>query len=204
MSNLNAEKDLTFEQKVVLDAIYRIDNLRAKRKMSKIKFEKLLFLLGKMHRSELEEINNTFEPYAMGPYSEYIEDDILGPMKDLGLIRDYKEITPQGREIAEQILQHDEALKKIDESLKILINTLLPLKDNDIFYLVYNLYPDYAERSQVRDMAKSEIFETFRIDLKKMNEKSGNIFEITSDKGNKLKVKIENGIIEINEKEEDQ
>jgi len=200
VGKIDPEKDLTFEQKVILDAIYRIDNLKAKRKMSKIKFEKLMFLLAKMYPSELEEISDTFEPYAMGPFSEYLDDDGLGRMEDLGLIKDYKEITPEGLEIAKQIIQQDENLKEIDKSLKELIEILSPLNDNDILYIIYNLYPKYAERSQVKNMARSENFETYEVDLNEISKGPSKIIKIKSDKGNRLKIKFENGVLEIDGK----
>ena len=200
MGKIDPEKDLTFEQKVILDAIYRIGDLKAKRKMSKIKFEKLMFLLAKMYPSELEEISDTFEPYAMGPFSEYLDDDGLGRMEDLGLIKDYKEITPEGLEIAKQIIQQDENLKEIDKSLKQLIEILSPLNDNDILYIIYNLYPKYAERSQVKNMARSENFETYEVDLNEISKGPSEIIEIKSDKGNRLKIKFENGVLEIDGK----
>jgi len=200
VGKIDPEKDLTFEQKVILDAIYRINDLKAKNKMSKIKFEKLMFLLSKMYPSELEGISDTFEPYAMGPYSEFLDDDGLGRLQDMGLIKDYKEITPEGLEIAKQIIQQDENLKKIDKSLKELIETLSPLSDNDILYIIYNLYPEYAERSQVRNMARSENFETYEVDLNELSKRPSEVIEIKSDKGNRLKIKFENGVLEINEK----
>ena len=200
MGKIDPGKDLTFEQKVILDAIYRIDDLKAKRKMSKVKFEKLMFLLAKMYPSQLEEINDTFEPYAMGPFNEYLEDDGLGRLEDLGLIKDHKEITPEGLEIAKQNIQRDDNLKEIDKSLKQLIKILSPLSNNDILYITYNLYPKYAERSQVKHMAKSENFETYEVDLNEISKRPSETIEIKSDKGNRLKIKFENGVLEIDGK----
>jgi len=200
MGKIDPGKDLTFEQKVILDAIYRIDDLKAKRKMSKVKFEKLMFLLAKMYPSQLEEINDTFEPYAMGPFNEYLEDDGLGRLEDLGLIKDHKEITPEGLEIAKQNIQQDDNLKEIDKSLKQLIKILSPLSNNDILYITYNLYPKYAERSQVKHMAKSENFETYEVDLNEISKRPSETIEIKSDKGNRLKIKFENGVLEIDGK----
>jgi len=200
MGKIDPGKDLTFEQKVILDAIYRIDDLKAKRKMSKVKFEKLMFLLAKMYPSQLEEINDTFEPYAMGPFNEYLEDDGLGRLEDLGLIKDHKEITPEGLEIAKQNIQQDDNLKEIDKSLKQLIKFLSPLNNNDILYITYNLYPKYAERSQVKYMAKSENFETYEVDLNEISKRPSETIEIKSDKGNRLKIKFENGVLEIDGK----
>jgi len=156
---IDPEKDLTFEQRVTLDAVYRINDLKAKNKMSKIKFQKLIFLLSKMYPSELEGISDMFELDAMEPYSEFLDDDCLGRLQDMGLIKDYKQITPEGLEISKQIIQQDENLRKIDKSLKELIEALLPLNDNDILYIIYELYPDYVEKSQVRNMAISEKLE---------------------------------------------
>jgi len=168
--------------------------------MSKVKFEKLMFLLAKMYPSQLEEINDTFEPYAMGPFNEYLEDDGLGRLEDLGLIKDHKEITPEGLEIAKQNIQQDDNLKEIDKSLKQLIKILSPLSNNDILYITYNLYPKYAERSQVKHMAKSENFETYEVDLNEISKRPSETIEIKSDKGNRLKIKFENGVLEIDGK----
>jgi len=81
-----------------------------------------------------------------------------------------------------------------------LIETLSPLNDNDILYIIYNLYPEYAERSQVRNMARSENFETYEVDLNEISKRPSEVIEIKSDKGNRLKIKFENGVLEINEK----
>jgi len=54
-----------------------------------------------------------------------------------------------------------------------LIETLSPLNDNDILYIIYNLYPEYAERSQVRNISRPEKLEISDLNydfIKKLRE----------------------------------
>jgi len=189
-------EDLTYDQKVVLDVVYRAGDSKKIARMSKVKFEKILFLLSKRYPQKLEFINSSFDAYAMGAYSEYI-DDVLDSLSDYGLIQDHKELTDLGKKIVTQILAKEPTLKEIDHTLNEFLDFASSITDEDFLYIVYNLFPDYASKSYIKERVHSNRFESFRIDLGTNDKTSKNIIEITSDKGNTIKVKLEDDILKI-------
>lgn len=190
--------DLTFEQKVILTASDIISNYRMNRKIDKLKFEKLLFLVTKEHPKKLEYMNGTFDPYAMGAYSEYI-DDQLDSLSNLGLIENFKTVTPKGSKFTTEELKRDKTIAMLREDFMELVEVFGTMPNKDLLYIVYNLYPEYSKNSKIKHRAVSESFETFVIPMPEESIGGQKTLEIKSDKGNKIMVIYKNGTIEIRE-----
>jgi hypothetical protein len=196
MDNSIKSSDLTTEQKVILDAVYRIDTSRNNyNNVDKVKFEKILFLLSKKFPDELDYLNETFDAYAMGPYNEYL-DDVMDSLLDLRLVKDYKTITEDGKRVLEG-LNFRKAERKIDQALKELVVFSANLSTDDLLYIVYKLYPSYAEKSNIWHRINSDKFETIEIPVENITQNDTRTIHIKSDRGNTVKVTIKDGKVEL-------
>lgn len=176
--------DLTIDQKAVL---LTLESLDKKNSRYRIYFEKFLFLLAKSLPDILEDLNDTFEAYKMGPYNEYA-DEIIDGLRDYNLMMSDKDLSEEGRKLA-QDLKHDPGSQPIVNKIHELNETLNDLNVDDLLYLTYNLYPDYATQSIISEKVKSDKLETFKLNID--NLKEGQVISVRSDKGNLIKMKKE-------------
>ncbi len=176
--------DLTIDQKAVL---LSLASLNKKYSRSRIYFEKFLFLLTKSLPDLLEDLNNTFEAYKMGPYNEYA-DEIIEGLRDLHLLEPDNQLSEEG-EMVVQELRNDKESQPILNKIHELKEILDDINVDDILFLTYKLYPDYASQSVITDKVRSDKLEAYKIDLSNLRE--GQILSVKSDKGNSIKVKRE-------------
>lgn len=178
------KQDLTVEQKAVLLSVGLLDS---KNTFNRVYFEKFLFLLTKSLPDILESLNDTFEAYKLGPYNEYA-DEVIDGLQDYSLMTSWKDLSEEGQEMVRELSQDKESqpiIGKIHE----LNYTLSGLNVDDLLYLTYNLYPDYASQSAIAGRVGSDKLETFKLSINHLKE--GQISSIKSDKGNDIRVKKE-------------
>ena len=176
--------DLTIDKKAVLLSLASLDK---KNSHYRIYFEKFLFLLTKSLPDILEDLNDTFEAYKMGPYNEYA-DEIIDGLQDYNLMTSNKDLSEEGRRLVQE-LRNDPDSQPIVNKIQELNETLVNLDEDDLLYLTYNLYPDYAVQSIISEKAKSDKLEAFKLNVD--NLKEGQVLSVRSDKGNNIKVKKE-------------
>ena len=176
------KNDLTTDQKAVLLSLASLDN---KNSQYRIYFEKFLFLLTKSLPDVLEDLNDTFEAYKLGPYNEYA-DEIVDGLRDYNLMTSEKDLSEEGKRLANE-LRNDKECQPIISKIQELNETLTELNVNDLLYLTYRLYPDYASQSVIAENVKSDKLETFKLNVD--NLKEGQVLSVRSDKGNDIKVK---------------
>lgn len=174
--------DLTVDQKAVL---LSIASLNKKYSRFRIYFEKFLFLLTKSLPDLLEDLNDTFEAYKMGPYNEYA-DEILDGLRDYNLLTSEKGVSDEGKRVVSE-LREDQESTLIIQKIAEINETLEGLNVDDVLYLTYNLYPDFAKESVIAKDVKSEKLETFKLKVNNISE--GQTLTIRSDKGNNIKLK---------------
>ncbi len=159
----------------------------------RIYFEKALFLLTRSGLDELDVLADSFEAYDMGPYSP-LADDTLLRLGDLKILqRGTMALTPEGARLARDVAE-DPAFQRVTEASKSLWEVLRSQRFSrkDILYLVYSLYPSYAEASKLSsDDVASERMEHFTIPEAGVPEDGSAIFR--SDKGNAVKVTKKDG-----------
>ena len=176
--------DLTIDQKAVLLSLASLDK---KNSRYRIYFEKFLFLLTKSLPDILEDLNGTFEAYKMGPYNEYA-DEIIDGLQDYNLVKSNNELSEDGKRLVKE-LRNDQESKPIFNKIQELNETLKNLDVNDILYLTYNLYPDYAAQSTISEKVTSDKLESFKLNVNDFKEDQ--ILSVRSDKGNDIKIKRE-------------
>ena len=173
-------QDLSFNQKVILRVL---EALPPKSKGDRMFFEKFLFVLSKINSTLFQDICDTFEPHHAGPYNEYVDEVIQG-LSDRDLIQ-HQELTRSGVELVEKLRDDPEfvpALAEISELEELLRGFNL----DDVLYLAYKLYPDYAVVSKIQQHVRSDTLESYEIPLAAMADDEELIFE--SDKGSRIKV----------------
>lgn len=144
-----------------------------------IKLQKELFLLSRSIK-ELRE-NDVFEAHFLGPYSEEIEEDVVGNLEVDGLIKisDKKgkiyALTSEGEHIARRIYENlPEKERRLVEWVKELLNDL---ENEEVLALIYFSYPKMAKHStkidrilkKRRDLALS-LYKKGKISLRKAAE----------------------------------
>ena len=177
--------DLTIGQKAVLLTLAK---LPTGHRTDRRYFEKILFLLVKSQPKTLEDIEETFEGYKMGPYSEFV-DELNHNLEDFGLAK-RMELTSTGRALAPK-LEADPSLAPIVESLNETLRVTRQFDVNDLLYFVYRLYPEFAQESEFPEEARSRHLEHFTVPVGTLPE--GGSVTITSDKGSTLNVRRTNG-----------
>jgi hypothetical protein len=178
-------QDLTVNQKAVLLSLAA---LPPRFSHDRVYFEKVLFLLAKSDPVDLADIDATFEPWKIGPYNEYV-DEVLTGLQDFGVVRgDRMALTPAGEAVA-AALSKDPEVVRMRENLSTIVSAIGSFSVDDLLYLVYELYPEFAGKSEVRESARSEKLEHFSVQANKVPE--GETISVQSDKGGRLKVRRE-------------
>lgn len=184
-STMIEPEDLTVNQKAVL---LTLANLPRRYQHDRRFFEKILFLLTKAQPEALEDIDQTFEGYKMGPYSEFV-DELNHNLEDLGLAKKM-DLTPEGRALAPK-LEHEADLMQVVTSLKQTLELTKDFDVNDLLYLVYRLYPEFAKESEYPEEARSHRLEHFSVPISTIKE--GGTLTVTSDKGSSISVERRGG-----------
>ncbi len=106
---------------------------------SKVKMQKVLFLVPKAFGSELR-----FEIHRKGPYSQTV-DDYLNALQDAGLM-DLPSctLTDTGQAVADDIVPR-EPLREIVDSMK---DVVVHLSEDEMLLMIYNDYPEYRRNSE--------------------------------------------------------
>jgi hypothetical protein len=172
--------DLDNSQKAVLLSLANMPEGPSK---GKLFFEKLLFLLTKADREELQELDQSFEPYRLGMYSEYA-DEILQRFDAMGLAED-NVITASGRKLAAEIAT-DPSSRGLSEGISKVMKFVAGLDTPDLLYAAYRLYPELTAKSEISDRIHSDKLEHFSIAPNTMRD--GETTTAVSDKGNKVRV----------------
>jgi hypothetical protein len=193
MSKVSAE-GLTESEKAIL---LTLASLPAEFATDRVYFEKALFLLSRSGVDDLDDLADTFEAYDMGPYSPAADDTLLR-MGDLKLVdKGTMSITDEGRRVA-TTLREDPSFRRVVEASDRLWEVLKGERfgRNDLLYLVYALYPEYAKASKLSlsERASSRL-EHFTIGEKDVPE--GGVTVFSSDKGNAIKVSRKDGRLEL-------
>lgn len=141
--------NLEDEEKVVIYSLGALDNNPLR---SKIKIQKLLFLISNVFKEYKDLLE--FEPHLFGPYSETL-DYLVQDLQKLGLIEiegsRYK-LTKNGFELYQQLKPKRE-LMNVVEDFKEFLNDL---PDEEILAFIYVSYPDYISESAKWDELKPE------------------------------------------------
>lgn len=166
---------MTKAQKVLL---FIIDELQGRFSLDKLYIQKFAFLVSKL-KPDLLGIYD-FEPYRLGMFSGSLE-SVLERDKELGLIGADLRLTQEGKELLQKMKRTDEH-KELDE----IFLAVEQLSKEDILYLLYNLYPEFAEKSELKGMVKSFKFQSVTLDLDKLEEGES---VVKTDKGNNLIVR---------------
>jgi hypothetical protein len=174
-------RDLTRTQQAVLATLARLPEPAAH---NRVFFEKVLFLLSKSVPQELQDLEESFEPYKYGPYSEFLDEQLL-QLQDLGLIEDTT-LKSEGRRAAGRVLG-DRDFAPVSEALSTIMDSLKGFTVDDLVFLVYRLYPDFTKESAIRQKVKSSRLEHYSVDVDELPE--GGSFTVTSDKGSTLNVR---------------
>ena len=161
--------------------------------MDRLFFEKALFLLTRTGLDELDLLADSFEAYEKGPYSPMADDTLLR-LGDLKLLqKGTMVITPEGSRLARE-LESDPEFQRVVDSSRAMWGVLRDQKfsRNDLLYLVYRLYPEYAAASTMKpEDTHSDRLEHFTVREEGVPE--GGALVIRSDKGNRLSVSKRNG-----------
>jgi hypothetical protein len=160
-------------------------------------FEKALFLLSRGSADDLDDLAETFEAYDMGPYSPAADDTLLrlGDLKLVG--KGTMSITHEGRRIASE-LREDPSFRTVVEASDHLWGVLKGERfgRNDLLYLVYALYPNFAKASKMPPSERaSSRLEHFTI--REQDVPEGGVAVFKSDKGNAIRVSKKDGRLEV-------
>jgi hypothetical protein len=172
--------DLDSSQKAVLLALANVPETHRRERLY---FEKLLFLLTKTVRDELPDLDQSFEAYKFGMYSEYA-DEIIQRFETLGLTEEY-DIRPAGKTLAVEVSK-DPGSKLLVEGLSRVLKFVAGLDTPDLLYAAYRLYPELTTESEIAGRVRSSRLEHFSIAPNAI--KDGETTTAFSDKGNPVKV----------------
>ncbi|MGC8981926.1 MAG: hypothetical protein ACP5JU_03190 [Minisyncoccia bacterium] len=191
----------------------------------KLFYQKIVFLLSRMFPEYFDDIVDTFEPHHYGPYSDSLM-EMADEMKTYGIIDDDGKLKDEYKKSLNLLLKEDSELAKLNEKIAEMKEALNDLSEGDLIYLVYNLYPEFTEKSKIKENVDSDKLETYVINLKDLSTKPKDdiketIFKslnnipaqdfgknskkeliVKSDKGNQISVTIEGDKVIINHKEE--
>lgn len=139
------------EEKIIIYAIGALDNSPVR---SKIKLQKLLFLVSNVFQ-EYEDLLE-FEPHLFGPYSEIVN-DILEDLIKMELVEkdgsSYK-LTPLGNDLYTRI-QPTKELESVIVDFKEFLNDL---SENELLSFIYVTYPNYiGESAKWNELKKDRI-----------------------------------------------
>lgn len=172
--------DLDNAQKAVLLALA---NTPESHSQERLYFEKLLFLLTKADRDELQDLDQSFEAYRLGMYSEYA-DEILQRFDAMGLAENNK-IRPSGKKLADEIVR-DPNSRRLAEGLSKVMKFAVGLDTPDLLYAAYRLYPELTSKSEISERVHSDKLEHFSIAPSSLSD--GETTTAVSDKGNQVRV----------------
>lgn len=123
------------------------------------RFQKMAFLLAHMPGTpELRE-EMGFEALHFGPFSEVLGDTVK-MMQEADLVSvtgprpKVYSLAPNGATAAAAAKSRNPKVFEESERLKVL---LLDVPQNDLITLVYELYPDYAEESEIKGIASENV-----------------------------------------------
>lgn len=193
MSKVSAD-GLTENEKAVL---LTLSSLPPEHSTDRLYFEKALFLLSHSGTDYLDGLAETFEAYKMGPYSPAADETLLrlGDLKLVG--KGTMSITEDGRRVASE-LRRDVSFRPVVKASDSLWEVLKgeQVGKNDLLYLVYALYPEYAAASTMPPSEReTHRFEHFTIRERDVPE--GGFAEFRSDKGNTVRVTKKSGRLEL-------
>lgn len=172
--------DLSFNQKVIL---LTLEALPSTSKADRLYFEKFLFVMTKRDPALFEDINETFEAHKAGPYNEYV-DEVLQGLGDHGLLKG-QEPTLEGANLARS-LRGDREVAPVVHRLAEMADVLRGFSVDDLLYLTYRLYPEFAVASKIQHRIRSETLESFSIHLAQIPD--GGELVVGSDKGSRIRV----------------
>jgi hypothetical protein len=172
--------DLDNTQKAVLLALASVPTNHVRERLY---FEKLLFLLTKADREELPDLDQSFEAYRFGMYSEYA-DEILERLDAVGLAEDYV-LRPEGKDLVERI-SDDPGSRALVDAVSRVKRFTEGLDTSDLLYAAYRLYPELTLNSEIAHRIHSDKLEHFSIAVNSVRE--GEPTTSVSDKGNRVRV----------------
>lgn len=178
------KNDLTDGEQLVLSLINNLNKHFSK--VTKVLVQKVFFLVNR----SLDDKYVQYESLHYGMYSYDLE-EILEKEEDLGLINDKRNVTELGELISKDIkpTQDVKLMERIIDSIK-------DLNEEDITYLLYNLYPDFTKDSRIKEKVNSTKLESAVINLNGISV--GESKKIKTDKNHTLTVKkLSNNSIKI-------
>lgn len=145
----NLFNDLEDEEKIVIYALGSLNNTPLR---SKVKIQKLLFLVSLIFPEYKELLE--FEPHLFGPYSEIL-DNVIEDLVKLELVKvegsKYK-LTEKGFELYNQLKPKKELVGVIEDFK----NFLNDLSDDEILTFIYVSYPKFIGESAKWDELKKD------------------------------------------------
>ncbi len=128
-----------------------------------------------------------FEALHFGPFSEVLGDTVkMMREEDLVTVTGARPKTysmgPAGTTVVEEVKATNPTVFEESERLK---EILLDVPQNDLIKLVYELYPDYAEESEIKGLVSSNV-EAIHLGDAELGE--GQALRVVSTKGNSYEV----------------
>ncbi|MEM4213937.1 MAG: DUF4065 domain-containing protein [Candidatus Methanomethylicaceae archaeon] len=125
--------------------------------IGRLKLEKLLFKVQKdlLDKNPMLPRYN-FRPYKYGPYTEDAYDD-LEALKELDLAKEKDsvfEITQKGIDLLEELEKKGVLDKDLIEKIEDIKRKYNKLDTDQLLTIIYSEYPDYATRSEIRELLK--------------------------------------------------
>jgi len=136
----NDLEELSFESKI---ALYCIKNRQG---IKRTRLQKLTFLIDRILRFEEVKRISDVEPYYYGPFSEGLAEQLQG-MTDEGILVERNggyHLTDYGNELTNLIIDDFAHISN-------LIGAMNNISDRELVKIVYELFPEFTEKSLIKD-----------------------------------------------------
>ncbi len=182
-------EDLTQEQRFLLIVLDKFGKDILK---DNLYLQKVFFLITKIFPKELEYFNTDYSAYNLGPYSTLVSETVER-VKELGIIdRDTDNFSEEGLKLLRRVENKEKSkVQEVNEFL----TAIEKIPKDELLYVIYTLYPEYAIKSKIKDQVHSALYESTTIELEKLKEGEEVMFK--TDKNNFVKVIKRKGKIVI-------
>lgn len=182
-------EDLTQEQRFLLIVVNKFGKEILK---DNLYLQKVFFLITKLFPEEMEYFNTDYSAYNLGPYSTLVSETVER-VKELGIIdRDTDDFSKEGLGLLRRVeVKEKENANELNEFL----SEIEKIPKDELLYVIYTLYPEYAIKSKIKDNVHSALFESATIELEKLRE--GETVTFKTDKETYIKVIKKKGKIVI-------
>lgn len=176
MSSDSTEFDNSIQNDELVDELRSLDEDQiisiltiGKKKLSHIKLQKMVFIL-----SRLISRNTKAVPYKFGAFDEYLMEKIQSKDQDM-IVSDNGKYALSQRGLKAYGLVRNSMEAKKPESV-VLADALRKMSDDDLLAVSYYLYPESADKSEIKDRVNKRIeILTNKKKILKISEENGEI-----------------------------